>query len=498
MSTVPVKVKHNGQVYEVELNTLAQGRAFKEAIALQTQVPPERQKVMIKGGLLKFMVLGTAGDLPQAPSKPIQFMEDMQDDELARASNQKVGLINLGQTCYLNSTLQLLRCIPELNKALDAYSGNINASDGDASLTAALRDLFREMDKTSKPFPPLLFLTVLRKVAPQFAEMAQGGGGYAQQDAEEVYVRILNALGNYLPSVNGQERFVPENLTGRMTIKRSCAEADQEPETQSTDPFLALQCNISSSTNDMIAGILDTLTQRIEKHSEQLGRTAVYTEQSRIARLPIYLSVHFVRFYWRRDINKKTKIMRKVKFPMELDASVFASDELKSRVSPLSQKIKLVAKEREERAKVRRRVKALGHSQAAPSDSQDDKQETTQQGAAISDDEERSLRQKEREDLASSIDPDLKLDAGCNPSGLYDLAAIVTHKGAAADAGHYMSWVRKENDSRDEFDTMPSEEWYQFNDDKVSVVNTEKITTLYGGGEDSVAYILLYRARSLQ
>ncbi|WFC97872.1 ubiquitinyl hydrolase 1 [Malassezia yamatoensis] len=439
MSTVPVKVKHNGKVYEVELNTLSQGRSFKEAIALQTQIPPERQKVMIKGGLLKFMVLGIAGDLPQAPSKPIQFMEDMHDDELAKA-------------------------------ALEAYSGNINASDGDASLTAALRDLFREMSKTSKPFPPLLFLTVLRKVAPQFAEMAQGGGGYAQQDAEEVYVRILNALSNYLPSASGQERFVPKNLTGRMTI----------------------------TTNDMTAGILDTLTQKIEKHSEQLGRTALYTEQSRIARLPMYLSVHFVRFYWRRDINKKTKIMRKVKFPMELDASVFASDELKSRVAPLSQKIKLVAKEREERAKVRRRVKAHGQSQSAPSDSRDDQQATTQQGAAISDDEERSLRQKEREDLAASIHPELKSDAGCNPSGLYDLAAIVTHKGAAADAGHYMSWVRKENDSRDEFDTMPSEEWYQFNDDKVSVVNTEKIKTLYGGGEDSVAYILLYRARSLQ
>lgn len=65
-----------------------------------------------------------------------------------------------------------------------------------------------------------------------------------------------------------------------------------------------LQCNISNTINDMHAGILASLSQPIEKHSTQLNRTAVYKEESRISRLPMYLSVHFVRFYWRRDINK--------------------------------------------------------------------------------------------------------------------------------------------------------------------------------------------------
>ena len=197
--------------------------------------------------------------------------------------------------------------------------------------------------------------------------------------------------------------------------------------------------------------------------------------------------------------------MRKVKFPLELDASVFATDDLKQRVAPLSQKVKAVAKEREERAKVRRRVKARQQDESkardasgdAPADALAEAPER-QEGNAITDDEERALRAKERADIEALIDPELKSDTGCNPSALYDLAAIVTHKGAAADAGHYMSWVRKENASGDEFDTLPSNEWYHFNDDKVAVVNSDKIQTLYGGGEDSVAYILLYRARGLQ
>lgn len=32
-----------------------------------------------------------------------------------------------------------------------------------------------------------------------------------------------------------------------------------------------------------------------------------------------------VRFYWRADVQKKAKIMRKVKFPMELDVSELVS-----------------------------------------------------------------------------------------------------------------------------------------------------------------------------
>jgi ubiquitin carboxyl-terminal hydrolase 14 len=79
--------------------------------------------------------------------------------------------------------------------------------------------------------------------------------------------------------------------------------------------------------------------------------------------------------------------------------------------------------------------------------------------------------------------------------------AIVTHKGASADGGHYIGWVRKatldpmgaQDENAPEGD---KEEWYKFDDDKVSIVTREKIATLDGGGEDSTAYILLYRCAS--
>ena len=102
--------------------------------------------------------------------------------------------------------------------------------------------------------------------------------------------------------------------------------------------------------------------------------------------------------------------------------------------------------------------------------------------------------------------------------------AIVTHKGAAADAGHYMAFVKKralhDVDAAGAFLSPYSavspilnksfclfvaasklepddEDWYKFDDNKVSLFPAEKLSTLDGGGEDSSAYVLLYRTRSL-
>ena len=51
------------------------------------------------------------------------------------------------------------------------------------------------------------------------------------------------------------------------------------------------------------------LDEKIEKISPSLGRPAIYSQRMRLERLPTYLTVHMVRFAWRRDINKKAKIM---------------------------------------------------------------------------------------------------------------------------------------------------------------------------------------------
>lgn len=97
-------------------------------------------------------------------------------------------------------------------------------------------------------------------------------------------------------------------------------------------------------------------------------------------------------------------------------------------------------------------------------------------------------------------------------------SAIITHKGAAADGGHYIGFVKKsvfnayskkklaaaDSDSTEPETTTADidllegdEDWYKFDDQKVSLFPKEKLTTLDGGGEDSSAYVLLYRSKSI-
>lgn len=57
----------------------------------------------------------------------------------------------------MNSTVQVLRQIPELQTALTECKESMSSMSPDRRLVAGLRDLYAGLDKAPSDYPPLLF-----------------------------------------------------------------------------------------------------------------------------------------------------------------------------------------------------------------------------------------------------------------------------------------------------------------------------------------------------
>ena len=394
---------------------------------------------------------------------------------------------------------------------------------GGTDLTASLRDLFKQMSETQEGFPPLMFLNALRQAFPQFAQRAKDGPGYAQQDAEEAWSQIVSQLRQKLKSKENQSSsegseskpeekvFIDKFMAGTFDTVMECndpaaKEAGEEPR-KSQDQFFKLNCHIGGETNHLRDGLSAGLKEQIEKKSEKLGEDAIYTKTSKISRLPLYLPVHLIRFDWRRTTNVKAKIMRKVTFPLELDAIEFCTDELQKSLIPIRDKIRDIRKEEEDVRRAWKRQKRMQEGQEPEAEKEpkqkdkktgSEKSKANQSKAAKAEEPEAPHKTdaeieeehmtsilNAKKEILSLVSPKLAADAGSNQTGLYELRGVITHQGASADSGHYTAFIKKQG--RKDLSTGKRKEedgnWWWFNDEKVSEVDPEKVETLSGGGK---------------
>jgi ubiquitin carboxyl-terminal hydrolase 14 len=254
----------------------------------------------------------------------------------------------------------------------------------------------------------------------------------AQQDAEECWSQIISILRTNVKSQGQDKSFVDTYMAGEMSSTLVCDDSPEEPPIIAQESFLKLNCHIGISTNFMRDGILAALTEKLEKRSDVLDTNANWTKTSRVTRLPKYLVVHFVRFYWKRDTNKKAKILRKVKFPMELDATEYCTEELRKKTVPVRDAVREIRKKHEEEERARKRARV--QREVESTDGQTD--ETN--GAEVKEE-----MQIDEVDPMTLIDSDLAADVGSNPTGLYDLTGVLTHAGSNADSGHWQGWTKQ-------------------------------------------------------
>ena len=219
-------------------------------------------------------------------------------------------------------------------------------------------------------------------------------------------------------------------------------------------------------------GLTESLVEKVEKRSEVTGSNSIFENSKKITKLPEYLTVQFVRFYWKKSTGKKSKILRKVQFPFQLDVADLLTPEYAAEKIKMRDELREVDKLREDDFKeFNKNIQEHVPLSLSPAERYE-----TQMAL------EESKREHWATEFAKKFPKDLR--PGENPSSVYNLIAVITHQGANSDSGHYQSFVRDEVDEQ---------KWYKYNDDKVSVISQDKIEQLAGGGESDSALILIYK-----
>ena len=497
---------------------------------------------------IQVLLMGSATKLAGPTVKTI-FVEDMPLEELAAVAPPS-GLVNLGNTCYLNSVVQCLRVVEPLRRGLAMYSPTSSRSQASSLLCAALRDLYAAMDRTPDAVPPANVVMVAKMAFPQFAQLVPQGQPM-QQDAEEFFSGVLTIAAAEMAGMDkirqgltlreptttttdphadelkGASNLIDAVFGLQMEETLTCDEFDNtpattgaavassdmmllaEPPVKSYDLQRKLVCNIQGGSdgnsnvnvNHIAEGIQLSLEGKIEKRSDVLGRDAIWTRKQRISRLPPILVVQFGRFYWKATPDSqdhagvKCKVMKPVAFNSTLDIYEFCNSDIQAVLK--KSRDKALAEEEERIAK-----KLLGQDEgddtkpAATTDG-----DVTMEDAGDDDEEAAALQaalamsMKPEEEHEPPVGPGLPLDF----QGHYELFAVVTHKGRDADGGHYMGWVKAETQGLDKTKIGDSDEsnedWFVFDDDEVSPCKTEDVLKLKGGGDWHMSYLNFYRAK---
>ncbi|CAI4229298.1 unnamed protein product [Auanema sp. JU1783] len=456
-----ITVKWGKEKLSVDVDINESPLVFKSQLFALTSVPPDRQKIVVKGKTLSdsswngitlapgtmIMMMGSAEAVLEAPKA--ETNENSSTIQTPDGSEIRLvrGIKNLGNTCYMNSVIQSFLNIKEVGSALESYSAKSRSSISD-EITLALKHLNGELRSSSltTAVAPLNMLQNLHRAMPQFSERSNSGS-FEQQDANECYVELQRLC---LKGLKDSGINIEKFFKGKFIISQKCLEDDSEPEQTTSEDFFQLSCFLSAQVKYLQSGIKEKLTEEITKNSTTLSRDAKWSKKALIERLPAYLSIQMVRFFYKESSKTSAKILKDVKFPMSLDMYDMCSPSLQAKLRPQREAIKL-----EEDAKVEqmRRIKV--------------------------DEKSKVVENEDYDELPFSF-PE---DEGSNNSGFYELQAVITHKGRASNGGHYVAWIKVEN------------KWVVCDDEEVQVVTPEQVLNLSGGGDWHTAYVLVYGPR---
>ncbi|GLI70002.1 hypothetical protein VaNZ11_014736, partial [Volvox africanus] len=339
--------------------------------------------------------------------------QDPTEDKRENAATP-VGLRNLGNTCYANAALQCLFSIPTLR------NGILNAE-----AKVAAHDIFRQLQAL------LLHLQFGPRSCVDTQALADtlGLDHAIQQDGQEFLKLLLTRVEQMLnkssdPAARGiVQRLFRGGLSYVTTCQRCGRNSASSHEVQDFYDLMPQVRGFSSLVKSMAAILhVDHLTGDNRYFCEFCGEKVDALRHVRLRKLPPYLFLALQRFYFNPRTADKAKALDEFSFPLQLD--------------------------------FRQVLETAAEGNAITQD--------TTAGVAGS-----RARTATRTGTRTAAAAAMEMPQYATASPVYELVAILIHKGSQASSGHYVAHIKDQ----------ASGQWWRFDDESVDCIGPNPTTS---------------------
>lgn len=230
------------------------------------------------------------------------------------------GLQNLGNTCYMNASLQCLRVITPLTEYIVERGGERHGDTTKNDLVDSYFSFVRDIWSCGNQ------ILVPRDLKREFGRYKEQFLGYGQQDAPEFINFLLDAIHEAVKTVRtdraDRKKKVTESVISRLFYGqyRSTVTCDRcNHDSVTREPFMFLTLPVTRSLEDSFRSISrdDALTNDNRYKCDHCKSETNAVKRLEVERLPTVLIIYLKRF----NGNRHRKVETNMDIPLQFDHS---------------------------------------------------------------------------------------------------------------------------------------------------------------------------------